>query len=448
MLTNRNRRNVIFLIADDHRHDAFGARGNRQISTPNLDRLIQSGTSYTNAYISGSMLGAVCAPSRACLHTGLNPSQALVSSIPDDYPAGTYIREELPVLGETLQQHGYYTYATGKWHNGRASLQRSFAGGKHLFLGGMHNHDDIPLFPFDPTGQYSRDSCYTGDGYSTELFADAAVEFIEEYNREQPFFLYVAFTSPHDPRIAPEPFASFVDRSQIELPPNYMPEHPFDNGELRIRDELLAAFPRTEEEVRTHIGDYYAMIAHLDQQVGRILGALQQSGLSDNTVVVYTSDHGLAVGQHGLMGKQNLYEHSVKIPLIMAGPDIEAKSDDRFISQMDIYPLLCKQLDVNAPATLEGRLLHGRESVFAFYKDFQHMVRKGRYKLIRYGKYADSAEPSGRAQLFDVIADPWELHDLSADLRHTETLADLDELLLAWRQSIDAIRIQNEEEAR
>lgn len=433
MPSDRCRCNVIFLIADDHRHDAFGARGNRQLHTSNLDLLIHSGTSYTNAYIAGSTLGAVCAPARACLHTGLHPLQALASVKPDDYPAGTHIREELPLLGETLRQRGYYTYAIGKWHNDKASCRRSFAGGKHLFFGGMSSHEEVPLYPYDPTGRYPHESRYIGEGYSTELFADAAVDFIEGYDRKEPFLLYVAFTSPHDPRDAPEPFSAMYDPGQVELPPNCMPEHPFDNGELTIRDERLAAFPRTETEIRKHIADYYAMVSHLDQQAGRILHALKQSGMSERTIVVYTSDHGLAVGQHGLMGKQNMYEHSVRIPLIVAGPGIPARSEEGLISQMDIYPMLCRLLDVPVPPSLQGHGYAGRDSVVVFYKDFQHMVRKGRYKLIRYGREDDPAGCCRKAQLFDVIRDPWELDDLSEDGRYAGTMAELDCLLAEWR---------------
>src|SRR5439155_24083768 len=103
----------------------------------------------------------------------------------------------------------------------------------------------------------------------------------------------------------------------VALPPNFLPEHPFDNGELRVRDELLAGFPRTPDEVRRHIADYYGMISHQDAWMGRVLAAAP-----DNTIVVYTADHGLALGQHGLMGKQSLYDHSIRVPLIVSGPGL------------------------------------------------------------------------------------------------------------------------------
>jgi len=123
---------------------------------------------------------------------------------------------------------------------------------------------------------------------------------------------------------APPEYAARYDPAALPLPENYLPQHPFDNGDLRTRDERLAPWPRTAEIVRQHLADYYAMISHLDSGVGRILAALQSRADGVNSVVVYSADHGLAVGQHGLMGKQNLYEHSVHIPLLLSGPDLPA----------------------------------------------------------------------------------------------------------------------------
>lgn len=115
---------------------------------------------------------------------------------------------------------------------------------------------------------------------------------------------------------------SHVPRDNIAVPANFMPEHPFDNGEMRIRDEMLGPFPRTEEFVRGEIAGYYAMISEVDAQIGRVLDALEANGQADNTIVIFAGDNGLAVGQHGLLGKQSMYEHSIRVPLVMAGPGI------------------------------------------------------------------------------------------------------------------------------
>ena len=122
--------------------------------------------------------------------------------------------------------------------------------------------------------------------------------------------------------MAPKEFTDLYPPERIRIPENFMPAHPFNNGEMFVRDENLAPFPRTPEIVQDHISAYYAMITHLDAQVGRVLDALEKTGRTEDTVVIFTGDNGLAVGQHGLLGKQNLYEHSVRVPLIICGPEI------------------------------------------------------------------------------------------------------------------------------
>ena len=154
--------------------------------------------------------------------------------------------------------------------------------------------------------------------------ADHVVGFLAKHDHTKPFFIYLAPPVPHDPRVAPTKFMQMYDPSKLTLSRNFMPEHPFDNGELKIRDEMLAAHPRTPREMRQHLADYYACVSDVDEQVGRILSSLKQLGYSENTIIIFSSDQGLAVGgRHGLMGKQNLYEH-VKPPLVISGPGIRS----------------------------------------------------------------------------------------------------------------------------
>ena len=141
------------------------------------------------------------------------------------------------------------------------------------------------------------------------------------------------------------------DPEAVDLPPNYKPEHPFDNGELRIRDEMLADFPRTPAEIRRrHNAEYYAMISHLDAQIGRVLDVLDAKGLADETIVVLAGDNGLAIGRHGLMGKQNMYDHSVHVPLLMRGPGVpQGEIRDAQCYLLDIYPTLCDLTPAGIP---------------------------------------------------------------------------------------------------
>lgn len=413
------RPNVLVLFADDQRADTVGALGNGLIRTPNLDQLARSGISFTSAYCMGSWHGAVCQPSRAMLHTG----RTLWRVKPD--MAGT------ETWGETFRAAGYDTFGIGKWHNGGKSFARSFAGGEAIMLGGMSNHFRVPLTPYATVAENKRGKLPAEDGiHSSELFAAAAVRYLERRAQQtapkSPFFLYVAFTAPHDPRDAPPPYRRTYFPDRPPLPANFLPQHPFDNGELTTRDENLAPWPRTEEIVRDQLAEYYGLITHFDTQVGRVLAALEQSGERENTIIVYAADHGLALGSHGLLGKQSLYEHSMKAPLILVGPGV-AKNARReaLVYLLDVFPTVCALTGVEAPQSVEGKslapVIRGeregvRHTLFTAYRNCQRAVRDARYKLIRYPLI-------DHTQLFDLAADPDERRNLAADPAHAATVA-------------------------
>ena len=230
----------------------------------------------------GSLVGAVCVPSRAAVLTSANLFRS----------GGNQINPDLAVWPQVMREAGYHTFFSGKWHNDRQTFTNSFDEGAKIFFGGMSDQYKVPVFDFDPTGKYPNDDRYIGEKFSTELFTDAAVQFIENYNETDPFFLYLSFTSPHDPRTAPGEYATMYPPEEIPVPENFVPEHPFDNGEMRIRDEVLAPFPRTPEIVQQHIADYYGMITHMDAEMGRVLSTLKPTGQLNNTIVIYTADHG------------------------------------------------------------------------------------------------------------------------------------------------------------
>ncbi|GAB3401947.1 sulfatase-like hydrolase/transferase [Flindersiella endophytica] len=430
---------MLVLMADDHRHDLFGVAGAELLRTPAFDSLAGRGTRYLRAHCQGGMTGAICAPSRAILMTGVELFGATASTVPGE-PGVHEINPALTTMPEAFGKAGYRTYGIGKWHNGRAAYARSFTGGAKVFFGGMSDHDAVPVHDYDPTGEYPDDASYPADGFSTDVFADATIDFLRSRTDagDEPFFCYTAFTAPHDPRTPPETYT--YDPADVELPPNFLAEHPFDNGDLHARDEELAAHPRTPDEVRQHIADYNGMITHLDHGVGRILEALADAGLADNTIVVYTGDHGLAVGQHGLMGKQNLYDHSVRIPLMVAGPGVPSgATEERLAGQADIFPMLADLCGVErppVPAELApiagGRDGGSRTHVHAAYLDVQRMVSTGRHKLIRYHRSRDRG--TDHLQLFDLEQDPWEQHNLADDPSYAEIRAALEAELTAWQR--------------
>jgi arylsulfatase A-like enzyme len=306
----------------------------------------------------------------------------------------------------------------------------------------------VPVFDFDPSGAYPREARYEGDRHSTELFGRAAVQFLRGYDRPDPFFLYLAFTAPHDPRTPPPEYAALYPPAEMPLPPNVLPEHPFDNGDLRTRDEQLAPWPRTPEVVRRHTADYYGMITHLDAWIGNVLGALEETGRAGDTIVVYTADHGLAIGQHGLFGKQNLYEHSARVPCIVRAPGIAGgRRVDALIYTPDLHPTLCELARVSRPETVETRslvsLLGGvsagaRRVVCQVYKDVQRMVTDGRWKLIRYYRSAERPDAgTDGIQLFHLKEDPWETRDLSAEPACAEHVERLAAQLSAWQREVE-----------
>lgn len=428
--------NILFVVVDDHRADAIGALGHLTVQTPVLDGLVRRGTAFTRATIQGSLMPAVCAPSRACLLTGNGVFRAEAEPKLD---TGPIFEVRLPTaactLPERLRAAGYETFVTGKWHNDLPALLRSFESGREIFHGGMCDHTAVPVRDLEEIrrGGPAR----VGEGFSTEIFCGAAEEFVRERGRERPFFAWVALTSPHDPRTPPAEYRALYDAAQIPLPGNFRPDHGFDNGELEVRDEQLAPRPLSPDVVREHLADYYGMISHHDACLGRVLAALRETGQEENTVVVYVSDHGLALGSHGLLGKQNLYDHSVRVPLIVAGPGVPAAQRcDALMQPLDLYATLCDLAGVSVPAGLDSRSLveamagngGGRDSVCAVYMDGQRMVTDGRWKLIVYR--VGGVE---RVQLFDWATDPDECRDLAAEPSRAARIAGLRARLQSWQ---------------
>jgi len=441
---NEENPNILFLLADDQRAGTINALGNPEIITPNMDMIANEGFSFSNTYLMGAMNGAVCAPSRAMLMTG--------RSLYNIDPTGNTIDTAHITLPKTLEQNGYHTFHIGKWHNGRPAFIQSFGDGSKFFFGGMHSQYNVPTYEFSQAGDYSTEKQNElSPKHSSELYADAAVEFLKNYNSDKPFFLYVAFQAPHDPREMPQKYLDMYDTASLSLPSNFKSEHPFDNGEIDIRDEWLAGYPRTSPEVKANIAAYYAMITHLDEQIGRILKVLKERGMEENTIVVFSGDNGLAVGQHGLMGKQNLYEHSINVPLIIKGPGIpQNKRTENSAYLFDIYPTICDLAGVkDIPESVQGISLkptlmeqeqHSREVMFFAYKNFQRAVRKGKWKLIKY-----NVNNEVTTQLFDLEVDPYETTNLADNPQYKNQLDEMTEVL-SWQmlENNDLARLDKE----
>jgi arylsulfatase A-like enzyme len=364
------KRNVVLLLADDLRPDCLGMFGHPVVKTPNLDRLLAKGFAFRNAYVLGSGSGAVCMPSRTMIQTGQS-----------------YLRKDrsTPTLAQTIKAAGYASIRSGKFGNNPVKLDVDF-----------DRHVD--------------------GGADAARNADNIIAFIQEHSGKKPLFLYFAPHEPHDPQHATEEFYQMYKPADIPLPVNFLPFHPFNNGEMTVRDEKTLPWPRTRENVTGKLARYYASTSYFDQQAGRIIEALKQAGQFDNTIFIVAGDNGLSLGEHGLLGKQNLYEFGgMHVPLIFAGPGISKGETKALAHLFDLYPTLCELAGIPVPGGLDAKslapVINGtqakvRDCLFTAYKDCQRSIRDDRWKLIRYPRI-------DKTQLFDLEADPHEMNDLA-----------------------------------
>ncbi len=457
MAADTARPNILFVFADDQCYDTIKALGNSEVRTPNLDRLAREGTTFTNTYNMGSWTGAVCVASRTMLNTGRFLWRARAADLPE-------IARREQTWSQLLRKAGYETYMTGKWHVGGLKTQEIF---DHVVneRPGMPNQTDEgynrPVedrpdkwSPSDP----KFGGFWKGGKHWSEVLADDATAFLQRAaKRDQPFFMYLAFNAPHDPRQSPQRFVDMYPQQQIAVPRNFLPEYPYKQEigcyQMRVtkqgkttikwqRDEHLAPWPRTDYAVRVNRQEYYAIITHMDEQIGRILDALDRTGERDNTYIVFTADHGLACGQHGLMGKQNMYEHSMRPPLIVVGPGVPAgQQRSAPVYLQDAMPTTLELAGIDKPNYVDFHSLLPRirnpqqssayDAIYGAYQtDLQRMVRVGNWKLIVY--------PQAKVvRLFDLQADPAEMHDLAGDSQQKDRVRGFFNELLRLQERMD-----------
>jgi arylsulfatase A-like enzyme len=331
---------------------------------------------------------------------------------------------------------GYATFMSGKWHNTPPSLPKSFQRARSVFVGGMTDPMKAKLGHLEGG---SLTAPQVSPKHACAAFADEAIAFLRE-PQTKPFLCYIPFDGPHDPHIVPDDFQIRYDPAKIPLPPNFLPQHPWDNGEMSIRDEALLPWPRRPEDVRAMIADYYRYISYLDMLIGRVLEALEASPHARNTLIVFAADSGVARGSHGLIGKQNVYEHSMRVPLIVAGPTIPAnKTTDAMCYLFDVMPTLGALCGVTGPKTSEGLDLSAtlrdpskpaRTTMLFAYRNAQRDLRDDRWKLIRYPLV-------DRTQLFDLREDPFERDNLADRPEQASRVTAMTAALAAERTRFD-----------
>ena len=402
--------NILHIHADDHRSDGLHALGSPVLQTPHLDSLVGRGMTFSHCYTMGSMHGAVCTPSRTMMLTGRSWQR-----IPGAPGAAPNAANPSTFLPRVIAAAGYQTWHMGKAGNG--------------FEAGLKEFETSIID--DAKGAAPEND----RAHCSQRFADRTIKFLKSRTADhetRPFYIYLAPPVPHDPRSAEPQFHARYDPAKIPLSPAFMPQHPFDNGEMRVRDEKLAPWPRTPADTKQQTADYYSCITGLDHHVGRIMAELKASGQWDNTIIIFSGDNGLSLGEHGLFGKQNLYEFGgMHVPLVIAGPGIPKGKSDALIYLMDLFPTFAEFAGAKVPAGVDGQsivpILTGKQTkvrdvLYTAYRNCQRAIRDDRWKLIRYPLV-------DRTQLFDLSSDPLELINLADKPEHKAKAAGMMALL-------------------
>ncbi|BCX49408.1 sulfatase [Haloferula helveola] len=449
------RPNFLIIVADDQATSDFGFYDPKStLETPNLDRLAAEGTVLDAAYHMGSWSGAVCTPSRHMIMSG-----ASVWHLPRKKRdgAGAKLAASLAdnSLAAVFNRAGYDTMRTCKNGNSFAAANRKFQVVRDA------SKRDAP----DPLGS----------GWHAQQVLDYLAQREVEKDPD-PFLIYFGFSHPHDTRngkddlLAKYGASNHTDRSVLPklgaksppLPPNYLPRHPFDSTHMGCRDEVNVSGvwdKRDPATVRNEIGREFACSENIDIQVGKVLAKLETMDQLENTIVIYTSDHGIAIGRHGLMGKQNLYEHTWRVPFIVKGPGIKAghrAPGNAYL--MDLLATCCDFAGIESPPTNEGTslrpILEGkketvRDTLYGVYcggtKPGIRSVRSGDWKLV---KYEDEKNGTVHTQLFDLASNPLELlpaHHDSAVSKLTGIKPDGVQTNLAAKPEFEAKRKELEE---
>jgi len=343
---------------------------------------------------------------------------------------------EFPHWSEIMKENGYKTYMTGKWHvpgQPRFDIVRDPRGGMPKRSGSNRPKDmDDYLNGWKPWDK-AQGGFWEGGTHWSEVTANHGVDFINEAAKDdKPFFMYIAFNATHDPRQAPKEFIDMYPLDSIEVPKNYLSNYPYDKemgcNPFRLRDERLMPSPRTEFAVKVHRQEYFALATHMDREIGRILDALEKSGMKDSTYVIFTADHGLSVGHHGLVGKQNMYDHSMQAPFFIAGPGIKAEQEfnmpiylqDAMATTLDLAKIAKPQhVQFNSVMPLiEGTKKVQYAPIYGQYTHTQRMIQDGDFKLIVYPTIKVS-------RLYNTAKDPLEMKDLAKNPEYAAKIQEL-----------------------
>lgn len=442
--------NIVFIMTDDQRQDSMGVYGNTVLKTPQMDRIAAGGMRFTEAFVTNSL----CAPSRVSILTGLYSHAHGVVTNGDgpQFYNGPGIRKDQPTFVQHLKEAGYHTGLVGKWH-----LKSTPTG-----------FDEWVIFPWQ--GEYhDPDMIANGThlrmrGHADDVVGDQAIEFLNHRPKDRPFCLLYQFKSPHRSWFPAKRFENALADVEIPLPRTYEDRLEGKPEAVRAADMALAELPdyrdqlppdlsREERKRRNYelmVKNYYRVLMSVDENVGRVLDVLDKQGLAENTIVVYTSDNGFFLGEHGLYDKRLMYEPSIRVPLLIRYPDrVKAGvvNRDDMVLNVDIAPTLLQLAGVPVPLGLHGRsmmpLLFGAKVPWrdAFlYEYFEYPaghcakkhrgIRTERWKLIHFFEQPEEWE------LYDLASDPDERTNLAGNPAHRKTMETLRTRMVSLRAEL------------
>lgn len=446
-----DQRNVLLIMSDQHNPRATGYAGDPVARTPNLDELADSGTEFTSAYCSSP----ICVPSRASIATG-----RYVHDLGTWDNAAPY-RGTPPSWGHHLMEAGYRVTTIGKLHYGDPQDDTGFPDQRlamHVHEGGDLKGVSLrPQSRTPPPGRGLENLLNAGPGESEytkfdRAVADEAVRYLTNEVSDQPWALMVSFVAPHFPLIAPPEFFSLYDPAALPLPST--DSYAWDHPAVEVFKRAFGISRKLEdEETRNALHAYLALCSFLDHNVGRVMEALAGSGAADDTVVIYTSDHGESAGAHGLWFKHLMNEESVGVPLLLSGPGVP--SGNRVgapVSHVDLFPTILECAKADMPTDLPGiSLLDPTEaessdrSVVSEYHangsiDASFMLRHGDWKYIEY--------IGERPQLFNMVKDPRENRDLALLPGYEDVLTDCRRRLMKVCDPEEVNRLAKADQAR
>ena len=399
--------NFVFIVCDQLGFDALSAQGCPDVQTPNLDRLLARGTSFQLAHSPSP----VCSPARSSMFTGRAPVETgvVVNSLA--------IRPDMPTMGSWFRKEGYQTAYCGKWH-----LPDGYP-------------KEIEGFEILPVGAGQGDMC-------DRMVSRSCEAFLRNRQDRRPFLLVSSYLQPHDicywaihaRHFVPEELAFPQLAGKLPaLPPNFgkQPKAP-----ARLAGSVFKGFA-SEEQWRYYIHVYYRMVEMLDADVGRLLRAIEEAGQAENTIIVFTADHGEGRGRHNHVQKWYPYEEAVRVPLFVSCPGRlpeNVRDGSHLVSHLDILPTLCELAGIEPPPMsvgrslaplLAGRPVEWREYLVSEVQKIGRMVRSERFKFVRY-------KDDPVLQLFDMLEDPWEIRNLAEEARFADLLRDHDRMLAEW----------------